>query len=93
MDWAGDVNDRRSTSGYIFMLSGAGISWRSKKQTSVALSSAEAEYVALSGAVQEAIWLWELISEVDKRKQQTKATLIYEDSDFSSKESPIPRSG
>ena len=65
-DWAGDVGDRRSTSGYIFMLSGAGISWRSRKQTSVALSSAEAEYVALSSAVQEAIWLKRLIVELDK---------------------------
>ena len=45
-DWAGDLGDRKSTSGYIFMLCGAGISWRSKKQTSVALSTAEAEYIA-----------------------------------------------
>lgn len=56
-DWAGDLNDRKSMSGYIFMLGGAGISWRSKKQTSVALSTAEAEYIALSSSVQEAMWL------------------------------------
>ena len=42
-DWAGDVNDRKSTSGYIFQLSGAAVSWRSKKQNCVALSSAEAD--------------------------------------------------
>ena len=78
-DWAGDVGDRRSTSGYIFMLSGAGISWQSRKQTSVALSSAEAEYVALSSAVQEAIWLKRLIVELDKETGQTEATVIYED--------------
>ena len=63
-DWAGDVGDRRLTSGYIFLLSGAGISWRSKKQSSVALSSAEAKYVALSGATQEAIWLRRLIVKI-----------------------------
>ena len=44
-DWAGDVGDRKSTSGYVFMLSGAAISWKSNKQTCVALSTAEAEYV------------------------------------------------
>ena len=48
-DWAGDSDVRRSTSGYIFKPSGASVSWRSKKQTSVALSTAEAEYFALFG--------------------------------------------
>ena len=56
-DWAGDVGDRKSTSGYMFLLGGAAISWKSNKQTCVALSTAEAEYVALSTAAQEAIWL------------------------------------
>ena len=49
-DWAGDLDDRKSTSGYVFMMSGAPISWRSKKQTSVA---PEAEYIALSSATQK----------------------------------------
>ena len=57
------------TSGYIFMLSGAGISWRSRKQTAAALSSAKAEYIALSSAVQEAIWLKHLIVELDKENR------------------------
>ena len=78
-DWAGDLNDRKSMSGYIFMLSGAGISWRSKKQTSVALSTAEAEYIALSSSVQEAIWLKQLTSELSREHSSSKATVIYED--------------
>ena len=49
-NWAGDVNDRKSTSGYLFMVSGVPISWKSKKQTCVALSTAEAEYIALAFA-------------------------------------------
>ncbi len=53
------------------------ISWRSKKQTSVALSTAEAEYIALSSATQEAMWLRQLISEL--RSEPTEATVIYED--------------
>ena len=40
-DWAGDVNDRKSTSGYLFTIGGGAVSWRSKKQTSVALSTAD----------------------------------------------------
>ena len=52
-DWAGDVGDRRSTSGYVFQIGGTSISWRSKKQSCVALSTAEAEYIALSQAAQE----------------------------------------
>ena len=52
-DWAGDHADRKSTSGYAFMLLGAPISWGSKKQSSVSLSTSEAEYIALSLAIEE----------------------------------------
>ena len=76
-DWAGDLDDRRSTSGYIFQLSRAPISWRSKKQTCVALSTAEAEYMALASAVQEAIWLERLISDLLGTKEET--VTVYED--------------
>ena len=61
-DWAGDVSDRKSTSGYCFKFGRSLISWRSNKQTCVALSTAEAEYVALAGAAQEAVWLKHLLS-------------------------------
>ena len=76
-DWAGDLDDRKSTSGYLFLLSGAPISWRSKKQSTVALSTAEAEYIALSYASQEAMWLRQLISEL--KFDKSDATVLYED--------------
>ncbi len=63
-DWGGDINDRKSTAGYIFKLNCGAVSWRNKKQTCVALSTAEAEYVALSAAAQEALWLKQLTSEL-----------------------------
>ena len=75
--WAGDSEDRRSTSGYIFMFSSASVSWRSKKQTSVALFSPEAGYVALLSAIQKAIWMRQLRLEL--RGSLMKATVIFED--------------
>lgn len=76
-DWAGDKNDRKSTSGYCFSLGSGLISWRTNKQSCVALSTAEAEYVALSGAAQEAIWLKSLFSDLHFDNQGPM--LIYED--------------
>ena len=76
-DWAGDVGDRKSTSGYVFLLGGAAISWKSSKQTCMALSTAEAEYVALSAAAQEAVWLQQLAS--DLLNENIRETTILED--------------
>ena len=55
-DWAGNLDDRRSTSGYVVRYNGCVIAWASKKQNSVALSSAEAEYMAVTYAAQELKW-------------------------------------
>lgn len=60
----GDICDRKSYTGYVFTLAGSAISWESRKQQVVALSSAEAEYVSLSEATREAIFLRRLIEEV-----------------------------
>ena len=73
-DWAGDLDNRKSTSGYIFQVSGGAVTWRSKKQSCVALSTAEAEYTALSSAAQEAAWLRQLIGNPPET-----ATTIFED--------------
>lgn len=56
-DWAEDRVDRRSTSAYTFRAGDGSISWRSKKQPTVSLSSTEAEYKALSDSCKEALWL------------------------------------
>lgn len=57
VDWAGDVGDRRSTSGYFTFVGGNHVTWRSKKQNVVSHSSAEAEYKGLALGVQELLWL------------------------------------
>ena len=63
-DLAGAIDDRRSTSGYIFKLSGGTITWSSKKQNTVALSSTEAEYMSLCQATKEATWIKRLLIEL-----------------------------
>ena len=62
-DWGSTEDDRRSTTGYVFMLNpdGPPISWKSKKQPTVALSSCEAEYMALAASVQETMFLFMLL--------------------------------
>jgi len=74
-DFAGDLDDRKSTSGYVFTLAGGPVSWKSKKQSLVSLSSTEAEYVGCSEAAREAIWLRRLYHEItnDRLKSTTPA--------------------
>ena len=64
-DYARDVDDRHSTSGYVFMLGDGCISWYSGKQKGVATSTAQAEYIALSQATKEAVFLCQLLSEFE----------------------------
>lgn len=61
-DWAGDKDTGRSTTGYIFLLAGGALSWRSRLQPTVALSSTEAKYRAITEAGQELIWLRTMLS-------------------------------
>uniref|UniRef100_A0A2N9FRX8 Reverse transcriptase Ty1/copia-type domain-containing protein n=1 Tax=Fagus sylvatica TaxID=28930 RepID=A0A2N9FRX8_FAGSY len=74
-DWAGDPTDRRSTTGYCFLLGSSLISWRSKKQSVVARSSTEAEYRALADATSELLWLRWLLT--DMGAPQTTSTPIH----------------
>ena len=74
-DWARDPTDRRSTTGYCFLLGSSLISWRSKKQTFVACFSTEAEYHALTDTTSELIWLRWLLT--DLRVSTSSATPLY----------------
>jgi len=64
-DYARDVDDRHSTSGYVFVLGSGAISWYSGKQKGVTTSTAQAEYVALSHTTKEAVFLRQLLSELE----------------------------
>jgi len=63
-DWAGDLDYRRSTSGYVFNLFGGAISWMRKKQVVVALSTTEVEYMVATHASKEVVWLQILYSKI-----------------------------
>lgn len=64
-DYARDVNDRKSTSGYVFLMNGAAICWSSRNQAIVTLSSTEAEYVAATSAACHSVWLKGILQELN----------------------------
>lgn len=63
-DWAGDAKDRKSTTGYLFQYAGGMVSWCSRKQDNVTLSSTEAEYVALAESCKELNWILRLFDDL-----------------------------
>ncbi|XP_019432018.1 PREDICTED: uncharacterized protein LOC109341897 [Lupinus angustifolius] len=75
-DWCGDKDDRKSTSGYVFMLGDSPIPWCSKKQNVVGLSSCEAEYISACMAVCQSVWLETLLKELKLRKEGRRKHVV-----------------
>ncbi len=76
-DWAGCLKTRKSTSGKVFLIAVGAVSWKSKKQTCVATSTCEAEYVAMCLAAKEVVWSLRLLSEAQGLKEvQTTNILV-----------------
>ena len=75
-DWASDTRTRSSHTGYVFTINGDAVSWKSQHQPTVALSRAEAEYIALTTAIQEAIFLRQLLGSMGVK--QSEPTMIFE---------------
>ena len=95
-DWAGDKDDSKSTSGYLFTLAGATICWKSRKQKLIALSSTEAEYIGLTETAKEASWLRELYNEIhlllnNNPLQLCESLPVFADNQASIYMSNIPR--
>jgi hypothetical protein len=77
-DWAGDHATRKSTSGYVYNLGSGAISWSSKRQATVALSTCEAEYIGQTQAAKEAVWLKGLLNEI-RPEGGLQTVIIYGD--------------
>ena len=80
-DWAGDLLSRKSTGGYVFMLNGGPVSWKSQLQSCVALSTAEAEYMGLTESSKEGRFLRFLLANANFI--QTDPTTLFEDNQSS----------
>ena len=74
-DWAGCRETRKSTEGMVFLLAGGAVHWRSKKQSIVATSTCEAEYIAAYSATKEAIWLSRLFASMLGQASSTPITV------------------
>ncbi|KAE8731199.1 SWI/SNF-related matrix-associated actin-dependent regulator of chromatin subfamily A member [Hibiscus syriacus] len=72
LDYAGDLDKRRSTTGYVFTFAKAPVSWKSTLQSTVALSTIEAEYMAVTEVVKEVIWLQGLFGELGMEQKHIK---------------------
>ena len=77
-EYAGDISTKKSTGGYIFMAAGAPINWAFRRQQIVTLFFTEAEYVTLTKALQEALWLKKVLEELKLPKKLT-AVLLFND--------------
>ncbi|KAE8210107.1 hypothetical protein CF319_g9440 [Tilletia indica] len=78
-DHGGDREDRKSTTGWVFLLFGCAVSWKSQLQKTVAWSTTEAEYIALAEAGREALWIRNFLGELGL--EQKTATPLYCDND------------
>lgn len=73
-DWGADIDMRRSCTGYVINMTGGAISWCCQRHPIVALSSTEAEYIALSTTVREILWIRQLSKECDENAQNVVTT-------------------
>ncbi|XP_062103210.1 secreted RxLR effector protein 161-like [Humulus lupulus] len=77
-DWGGSIDDMKSTSGYCFQLSSGVFSWSSKKQEIIAQSTAEAEFVASTAAINQALWLRKILIDLNmEHEESTQILVIY----------------
>ncbi|GLB38104.1 putative reverse transcriptase (RNA-dependent DNA polymerase) [Lyophyllum shimeji] len=88
-DWGNSPDDRRSISGYVCVASGGPVTWSSKKQPTVALSSMEAEYMALCHATREIIWLRSLVNELGLLANQPTDLITDNQSAIKSTDNPV----
>ena len=75
-DWAGSIDDMKSTSDYVFLFGSRIYSWLSKKQSVVVQSTAEVEYVSASKATSQAIWLSRTFEDIGEKQKKRDCSVL-----------------
>ncbi|KAJ0444834.1 putative RNA-directed DNA polymerase [Helianthus annuus] len=88
-DWAGDKGDRKSTSGYFTLVGGNLVTWRSKKQKVVALSSAEAEFRGIARGLAEVLWIRKLLTEIGFPQLEASTIMCDNEAAIQISENPV----
>ncbi|KAK2973952.1 hypothetical protein RJ640_027581 [Escallonia rubra] len=88
-DWAGDKDDRKSTTGFVFFMGNSAFTWNSKKRPIVTLSTCEAEYVAATSCVCHAIWLRSLLMELQQTQDGPTKILVDKKSALDLAKNPV----
>ena len=88
-DFGGDIDDRKSTSGFVFFMGDTAFTWMSKKQPIVTLSSCEAEYVAATSCVCHAIWLRNLLKELSLTQEEPTKICVDNKSTIALAKNPV----
>lgn len=88
-DWAGSVDDMKSTSGYCFNFGSGVFSWCSKKQDIVAQSTAEAEFIAATAAVNQALWLRKILSDLHLEQEATTEVMVDNEAAIAISKNPV----
>jgi hypothetical protein len=88
-DWTDDLDDRNSTTGYVFSLFSGPVTWACKKQQAISLSSAEVKYQAMVNASQEALWLRQILSEFGFQHQHPTSLWCDNQSAFKLTKDPV----
>ncbi|KAL4362450.1 hypothetical protein GQ457_04G012430 [Hibiscus cannabinus] len=88
-DWGGSVDDMKSTLGYVFSLGSGVFSWISKKQEIVAQSTTEAEYIAACAAVNQAVWLRKILTDLRHKQEEATKVLVDNKSAIDISENPV----
>ena len=87
-EYAGDLEDRKSTSGYVFMLSSGAMSWSSRKQPVVSLSTIEAEFIVATSCACQAVWMRRILEKLSHT--QGNYTIVFCDNSSTIKLSKNP---
>jgi len=88
-NYAGDLDDRRSTSGAVFLIGSAAVSWMSKKQPVVSLSTTEAEYIAAASCACQCIWIQRILEHLGSAEKEATEILCDNSSTIQLSKNPV----